>query len=310
MLKVRTRFRAGAQVPLSVRIYYENIVRCLSSCVRFVDSGEDLVWDPNGVSGIPPEESLKSYGGPVVQTVHGTVSLSVPVEFLNRDAEKRKRVLRRNQYIVDTWKFWRHRISSVVTVSNFAKDEISENLGIPAEKIVVAYHGVDHGIFFPDERKLRSADTRRPTILHVSSSHPVKNVGVLVGAFERLRQEMPCDLVMVSPGAEQQNEACGQLITEPVDHGHLAAMYRGASVFVLPSVRESFGMALVEAIACGCPVITSNNSACKEVVGAAGIFIDPHSVESLVDGLKMVLTDSNRGARMRALGIERARHFT
>ena len=96
----------------------------------------------------------------------------------------------------------------------------------------------------------------------------------------------------------------------PVPEADLPALYAGAAVFVFPSLYEGFGLPVLEAMACGTPVITSNTSSLPEVVGEAGILIDPRDVRALAEAVERVLADERLRAELRAKGVERARQFT
>ena len=95
-----------------------------------------------------------------------------------------------------------------------------------------------------------------------------------------------------------------------VDEDELPAWYNAADLFVYPSLYEGFGLPPLEAMACGCPVITSNTSSLPEVVGDAGIMVDPHDVDALADAMERVLTDESLREDMRRRGLERAKRFS
>ncbi|TET14699.1 MAG: glycosyltransferase family 1 protein, partial [Dehalococcoidia bacterium] len=90
----------------------------------------------------------------------------------------------------------------------------------------------------------------------------------------------------------------------------LPAYYSGAEVFVLPSLYEGFGFPVLEAMACACPVITSNTSSLPEVTGEAGIMVDPHDTDSLAQAMRQVLTDSELRDNMIEKGLEQSKRFT
>ena len=90
----------------------------------------------------------------------------------------------------------------------------------------------------------------------------------------------------------------------------LVGLYNAAAVFVFPSLYEGFGLPVLEAMACGCPVVTSNSSSLPEVVGEAGIMVDPLDVEQLADAIGKVVEDESLAHGMRYRGLERARQFS
>jgi alpha-1,3-rhamnosyl/mannosyltransferase len=100
------------------------------------------------------------------------------------------------------------------------------------------------------------------------------------------------------------------ILTGYVDEPTLACLYSGASAFVYPSLYEGFGLPVLEAMACGCPVVCSNRASLPEVAGDAAIQIDPHDPEALAHSLEKVLHDSDLRNRLITAGLQRARLFS
>ena len=100
------------------------------------------------------------------------------------------------------------------------------------------------------------------------------------------------------------------IFTDFVPETDLPAYYSGAEVSVLPSLYEGFGFPVLEAMACACPVITSNTSSLPEVVGKAGIMVDPHDTDSLAQAMMQVLTDSELSNNMIRKGLEQSKRFS
>ena len=154
-------------------------------------------------------------------------------------------------------------------------------------------------------------------ILHVGTIEPRKNLVRLVEAFARLRSAgAPQHLLLVGPRgwkAEPVFAAVERLGMGNAVHvmGHvpdatLVAMYNLADVVAFPSLYEGFGLPLVEAMACGAPLVTSDRGALREIGGEAAEFIDPESVDSLAEGLRRVLEDEQRAQELRARGLAQA----
>ena len=95
-----------------------------------------------------------------------------------------------------------------------------------------------------------------------------------------------------------------------IEHSDLPAVYSLADMFAFPSLYEGFGIPLIEAMACGCPIVTANTCAPPEVLDGAGVLVDPLNVEDIAAGMKRVLFDSELRAGMIARGIERAKAFS
>jgi glycosyltransferase involved in cell wall biosynthesis len=162
---------------------------------------------------------------------------------------------------------------------------------------------------------------RAPFILNVSSIKKKKNIDGLVRAFARLKKEgYPHQLVLVGKadsGAEEVRRLVGGLglekdvlltgFVDEEDHPHF---YRQAQIMVYPSFYEGFGLPILEAMACGCPVITSGVSSMPEVAGDAAVLIDPGDVDSIAAAMKELLNGPEKCESLISRGLERAGTFT
>lgn len=215
------------------------------------------------------------------------------------------------------------RAAALIAVSEHAAGEIAERFGVPRERIAVVPNGIDHDRLVPDGPRRGGP----PYVLFVGSEHPRKNLDVLLLAFAELRRARVIPglrLVKVgAPGypASAYRPPVERLVRrlalerDVVFAGHVpdddvAAWYRGAGCLVLPSRGEGFGLPVIEAMACGCPVVTTTAGALPEVAGGAAVLVDPGDVRGLVAAIAAVLTDPGLRAALRARGLERARHFT
>lgn len=97
-----------------------------------------------------------------------------------------------------------------------------------------------------------------------------------------------------------------RLISEGLSSTELATWYRGGMGFIFPSLHETFGIPILEAMACGCPVITSNDSACPDVAGDSVLFVNPHSIDDITNAMKRLIEDDS----LRQKGLARSRQFT
>ena len=160
-------------------------------------------------------------------------------------------------------------------------------------------------------------------MLYVGSEDPRKNLLRLIEAFRRISSNH-LDVTLLIVGAARFHKERARLVAHVRDVGltgrvrfidavtdeDLPRFYSLATVFAYPSLYEGFGLPPLEAMACGTPVVTSNTSSLPEVVGEAGIMVDPHDVQSLADALERVLTDPALASTLRERGLERARRFT
>jgi glycosyltransferase involved in cell wall biosynthesis len=170
----------------------------------------------------------------------------------------------------------------IAAISNFTANDIAERLSFPRERIVVAYPGVDER--FRPGGPSRDGDY----VLMLAPGDPRKNYANLAAAVELVPE-----LRLVAPEFASDDE--------------LPGLYRGAAVFAYPSFFEGFGIPIVEAMACGTPVVSSNHPSLDEASGDAAVRVDPRSPEAIAEGLRRALTDRQSLA---AVGLEHARPFT
>ena len=217
------------------------------------------------------------------------------------------------------------RARRLIAISEVARNEIAEDFRVPIERIDVIPLGPgSNGTVEPTgERELR----RRlgfgdgPMILAVSAFLAHKNVGRLVDALPAIRASVP-DAVLALPGnwttlrdeVEARCEALGvrDAVAFPgwVDAADLEGLYRAASCFVLPSLREGFGLPVLEAMRRGVPVACSNASAVPEVAGDAALLFDPRRTEAIAEAVTAILRSEDLAGELAEKGRKRAALFT
>ena len=215
------------------------------------------------------------------------------------------------------------RIDHVVTVSRCSKLDIVEHVGFPEDRITVVYQGVELERFHPRQvdRADPSIPPTRPYVLCVGGADPTKNLETLVDAFARvvLPIRESYDLILAGDLRRRsdlrERAACAgiekqTLFTGVVSDERLIELYQEATLFVFPSRYEGFGFPVLEAMACGCPVISSNGSSLPEVAGDAAILVDPSDSEGLARSIERVLSDSDLRQDLRARGLRQASRFS
>lgn len=228
------------------------------------------------------------------------------------------------------WWFMRQtarRAERILTVSEFVKHDIVARLGVSPDKVRVLYHGLEPH-FHPggpdagEDARLHTMGLGGQDVLFVGQLKPHKHVHTLIEAYARLPASLQVRHRLTIVGSDgsyrrmletliaQHGLKASVRFLGPVDDQLLAALYRRAAACVLPSEHEGFGLPAVEAMACGCPVIVARATALPEIVGEAGVFIDPQRPETLVEAMTEVLTDGKLRETLRDRGLVRSKQFS
>ncbi|WP_430010164.1 glycosyltransferase family 4 protein [Methylophaga lonarensis] len=260
---------------------------------------------------IPPISSC-----PMVTMIHD-ISFEFYPEFFNPLSRKRMQLL---------IPFAARKSQHVLTVSEYSKRQIVERYGIAEDKVTVTYNGVAE-TFSPIENQtildstLQRFSLDKPFILAVGNLQPRKNIERLVRVYAKLRKKglIEQDLVLVGQMHWQGHAILAEIekhqvaehvkTTGYVTDDELVALYNQADVFVYPSLYEGFGLPVIESMACGTPVITSDVSSIPEVAGDAAVLIDPLSDDALSAQLERVANDAALRASLREKGLVQARKF-
>ena len=217
-------------------------------------------------------------------------------------------------------------------ISEATKADLCNYLPIAPERVRVTYLAADSDLFYPCTDLAQQAAVRQKYgipaavsyLLSVNTLEPRKNMAHAISAFARLVQEQAIsDLCFVLVGArgwdystifatiaDTPGLAERVIVTGYVADADLAALYSGALAFVYPSLYEGFGLPPLEAMQCGVPVVTSNAAALPEVVGDAGLLVDPHDGDALCQALWTLYRDADQRAALAAAGLVRARRFS
>jgi glycosyltransferase involved in cell wall biosynthesis len=214
---------------------------------------------------------------------------------------------------------------AIIINSGSLRSEIQRYLEVDPRKLRLIYEAVDHDLFQPGDPARASAHIRaygvqRPFVLFVSSLWPYKNCDGLLRAWALARAGLPGrQLVVVGPGRDQKYTSglhaladqlgiSGDVVfTGGIPLEETVPFYRAAEVFVYPSLNETFGLPILEAMACGCPVVTSDTSAMPETAGGAAILADPADPASVA---RAIVQAAGSRDRLREAGLKRAAEFT
>ncbi|MET0286489.1 MAG: glycosyltransferase family 1 protein [Polyangiales bacterium] len=206
------------------------------------------------------------------------------------------------------------RALKVFTVSEYSRGRIAEWSGLDESLIVNVGNGVCES-FNPHGEHFRHGG--EPYVFCPCSRRPHKNEERTLRAFARAYENESTKLLFLGLPTTSLLETAHELgiaarveFLGPIDDATLACVYRGAETVVFASLYEGFGLPVIEAMACGAPVVTSNLCSLPEVAGGAALLVDPTRVDSIADALRALKNGSSEGARLRELGLANARRFS
>jgi len=252
--------------------------------------------------------SPRHWPGPKVVTVHDMIYELYPQMFSSR-AENGVREQKRH-CVTDA--------DAVICVSENTRQDVLEIYGLHTDKVHVAPNGFSP-VFkrLPDLTPLPSG-MAGPFLLYVGARSHYKNFNGLLEAFSRWRERDSVSLVVVgqawSGSEEQKIRELGisgrVLLQQNIGDIALRNLYNRALALVYPSLYEGFGIPLLEAMACGCPVICANTSSIPEVVGDAGIYFDPQNTEEIIDVMDYLIKHSDTVTELCKRGLNRVSQFS
>lgn len=210
------------------------------------------------------------------------------------------------------------RVARVITPSSSARDDFLRFQDYPPERVIAIPEAVSASFRpRPGHEKHRQSD---PTILHVGHCGFYKNVESILRVIPLLQQRLgrPVRFRKVGgPFSSTQEAVIASLgIANSIDHlgrlskNELVRAYVDSDILLMPSLHEGFGLPALEAMACGVPVVASNRGSLPEVIGDAGLLVEPESLEEITDAVVRVLTEPLLRSELTARGIQRAHQFT
>jgi len=210
----------------------------------------------------------------------------------------------------------------IIADSKNTKEDLLRFYNLNEEKIQVVYLGVDRKVFRPiEDAKMTKQKYSLPDrfILGVGPFEPRRNIVGLLKAYKKIKEKISFDYKVVLVGNEtdeikKEIQELGLtkdvIFTGYVPQNDLVAIYSLATIFVHPSFYEGFGLQILEAMSCGCPVITSNISSLPEVAGKAGLLVNPHNIEEISEAIYKLISDSNLRDRLVKEGFLQVEEFS
>lgn len=200
----------------------------------------------------------------------------------------------------------------IITVSNFSRDEISDYYRIPQDQISIVYNAVNSS-FYPKRNEQLLSERY---ILAFASTGENKNFRMILQSFLKVSEQNEGIKLYIIGECQRESEYAvykrydNIAFKGRISDEELISLYSNAIAFVYPSLYEGFGIPVIEAQACGCPVIASNVSTFPEILGTSAICIEPHQKESLVSAILSLCNDNELRAELIKLGFDNVRRFS
>ena len=293
------------RVPPRLALAWQHVdtARVLPRDVRRTGARVFLATDPNAIA--------LDRGFATVAVAYDFIPLVFPQDYL----QGARASVRRAAYAASLRRF--RRVAGLIAISDATRRDAVRFLGVPASRIEVVPLAVDHAIFHPGAAAGRESPTGSdPYVLYVGEADARKNVAALIDAFLRLASK---DLHLVLAGGSERTRERLRAITAGHPRIHLlgsldvlslASLYAGAMAFVFPSLYEGFGLPVLEAMACGTPVICGPHAAIQELAAGAAIVADPSRGEAIQAAMRRVASEPMLRAELRSRGLDRAATFT
>ena len=252
---------------------------------------------------------------PTIATIHHPITVDRDIAIKASPALWKKMKYMRWYSFVGMQKRVSRNLSRIITVSECAKNDISREFKIPAERFRIVPNGINTDLFYPIPEMAREKDR---IIVTNSADTPLKGLSYLLRAVDQISRNRTVKLTVV--GSPKKKGSIKKLISEldmgklvtftgRIDNGEFVRQYAKATVAVVPSMYEGFGLPAGEAMACGLPVISTTGGALPEVVGDAGILVPPGDPNALAKAIRGLLDNSDRAREIGQAGLRRVHNF-
>lgn len=219
------------------------------------------------------------------------------------------------------------KAEKIITVSEFEKNRICDHFGFETNHVAAVYNGVSRHFQRVNQPELLKAARDKYNLpdkymFFLGNTDPKKNVAGVLKALSQLKakRQLPCKLLMLDINRDYLQRIASEIgdpgildditFTGYVPNKDLPAIYSQAELFLYPSLRESFGIPMIEAMRCGVPVITSLTSCMPEVAGGAALLCDPFEPTSIADAIVELVSNTAKREELIQLGLSRSQHFS
>ncbi|MBC2581568.1 glycosyltransferase family 1 protein [Clostridium sp. DJ247] len=256
--------------------------------------------------------------GKTIVTIHDMVHKKFPETMTKANLKRLNNDLERSA----------NRADLIITVSENSKKEIMQYLNIEASKIKIVPPGIDESLYsmeftYENINYVREKyNLPQQYFLYLGTLEPRKNIESIIEAFALYKKKNKDNIKLVIAGGKgwgyesifnkvEKHSLTKEIIfTGYVDEKHKAYLYKMAKAFLFPSLYEGFGMPVLEAMALGVPVITSNTSSITEVCGNAAILVEPKDIEAIVSGMELLSYNEDFSDKLISEGLEQSKKFT
>ncbi len=270
----------------------------------------DLIHDNQSLSyGVM---KLQDEGFALVTTVHHPITHDLRIALRAARTWYERLLVRRWHSFLHMQRKVIGRLRHVITVSQHSRVDIAADFGLPETRVDLVYNGIDTAVFRPHEDIERRPRRRMAT---ASADAPLKGLRYLLKAYARLLETYP-DLELLVVGKPQRGGKTEQLLdrlrirervrfVSGISTGEMVRYYAEATIAVVPSIYEGFGLPAGEAMACGVPVVSTDGGALAEIVGDAGVIVPTADSDALADAVATLLEDPVERERLGTAGRER-----
>jgi len=315
--EIKSQFAEYQNFRIKGRMLSSELARKLTEKLiplEFFVGSNDVLHIPHPAAPITIKTKLITTIHDLVHVIPGTDKWHYPHKCIKTQKKLRASILKSDR---------------IIAVSQSTKNDIMKYFSVDHSKISVTHLGMNTDIFHiikdtPEKEEiLKKYNISKRYILFVGTLHPRKNIVRILSSFEKIKLHFN-DYQLVIAGKkgwlyeeffEKLNRLPSYIRDDVILTGYsplddIPYLYNSAYVSFYPSLYEGFGLPILEAMACGCPVITSNLSSMPEVAGDAAILIDPYSIEELSSAIERVLSNEQLRQQMRHKGLERAKEFS
>jgi glycosyltransferase involved in cell wall biosynthesis len=248
---------------------------------------------------------------PTIATIHHPITVDRQEELKTADSTRRKNKIKRWYSFIDMQKKVARRLSHIVTVSECSKKDIAREFSISPSRFRVVRNGVNKEFFYPVQNDARPDDS---IIVTNSADTTLKGLRYLLEAVAQLRKKQSVKLTVI--GEPKKNGTIKRLVGElrigdivhftgRIENEEFAGYYSRATLAVVPSLYEGFGLPAIEAMACGVPLISTDGGALPEVVGGAGIIVPAANSAALAGEISVLLNHPEKRKKMAQAGMKR-----